>query len=773
MKDMIKDMIKGYLYRLLLPLLLLAAGGNAALAGNICPEGAFEGEQQRPKVALVLCGGGAKGAAHIGVLKVLEEVGMPVDMIVGTSIGGLVGGMYAMGYDAEQLDSIVAGCDWKYLLSDNTSSRRDASFAIKSLDSKYLLRVPFYGITTGKGAAKEDSPISRLPAGLISGQNVLNFLNGLSMGYQEPMDFNDLPVPFACVAADLSTGQPVVLDEGILPVAMRATMAIPGVFAPVDLDGRVLVDGGIINKFPVDVARKKGADIVIGVDIQNDDPGPENLRSIPQVLNQMIGLMGRETYLKNVADVDILIKPDVSEYGTYSFNKAAVEQLMINGREAAQEKYAELEKLARQLNSMDAGAKGPDVPKATEVVKDTFCFKSVEIRGIEKENEHWLKRVSGLRHNVKLSGSDINRGVSILMGTKAFSSVTYTVVNKGNDDESLVVNVKKGPANLLAVGARYDSEEAAAILVHMGLGEYKLLGSKLGVTARLSYNPYGEIDYSYTSKDFPKIGLSYRAGGEDMNIYKSTRNQDNLSFRYQRVQLKLSNIYLRNFNFEGGARYEYFDFSKYLKYDLPPEYEAYKVKDEGFLGYYVEGRMDSRDDSYFATRGMTFDAEGTFYHSNFKSGFEEFGAVRIDVGGAISLAERLVLLPQLYGRAIIGTCTRVPFLNYIGGMVPGRYFRQQLPFVGVPYAIVMDNTVAIARLDLRQRIGEKHYIYGMANYLATSHGLDDLLAGDSAGMWGAGIKYSYNSPIGPLSFNLHWSDYEHKVGAYVSLGHYF
>lgn len=768
-----KDMVKGYLYRLLLPLLLLAAGGNAALAGNIHPEGASGDAHQRPKVALVLCGGGAKGAAHIGVLKVLEEVGMPVDMIVGTSIGGLVGGMYAMGYNAEQLDSIVAGCDWKYLLSDNTSSRRDASFATKSLDSKYLLRVPFYGITPGKGAAKEDSPISRLPAGLISGQNVLNFLNGLSMGYQESMDFNDLPVPFACVAADLSTGQPVVLDEGILPIAMRATMAIPGVFAPVDLDGRVLVDGGIINNFPVDVAREKGADIVIGVDIQNDDPGPENLRSIPQVLNQMIGLMGRETYLKNVADVDILIKPDVSEYGTYSFNKAAVEQLMINGRAAAQEKYSELEDLARKLNSIGAGAKGPKVPKATEVVKDTFCFKSVEIRGVEKENEHWMKRLSGLRHNVKLSGSDINRGVSILMGTKAFSSVTYTVLDKGGEDESLLVNVKKGPANLLALGARYDSEEAAAILVHFGLGEYKLLGSKLGVTARLSYNPYGEVDYSYTSKDFPKVGLSYRAGGEDMNIYKSTKNQDNLSFKYQRVQLKFSNIYLRNFNFEGGARYENFDFSKYLKYDLPPEYEAYKIMDEGFLSYYLEGRMDSRDDSYYATRGMTFDAEGAFYHRNFKPGFSEFGAVRIDVCGAITLAERLVMLPQLYGRTIIGDCTKVPFLNYIGGTVPGRYFRQQLPFVGVPYAIVVDNSAVIARLDLRFRIGEKHYVYGMANYLRAGHSFEDMIMSGENGLWGAGVKYSFNSPIGPLSFNLHWSDYEHKVGAYVSLGHYF
>ena len=249
----------------------------AMCSGTALGESAQKVGGKRPKVALVLCGGGAKGAAHIGALKVLEEVGMPVDMVVGTSIGGLVGGMYAMGYNAAELDSIVAGCDWKYLLSDNTYSRRDESFSGKMLDARYLLKIPFYSMNPDI----KDSPVSRLPAGLISGQNVLNFLNGVSLGYQERMDFSNLPVPFACVAADLSTGEQIVLDKGELPLCMRATMAIPGVFAPVEMDGKVLVDGGIINNFPVDVAKKMGADIIIGVDIKNDYPGAANLKSIP------------------------------------------------------------------------------------------------------------------------------------------------------------------------------------------------------------------------------------------------------------------------------------------------------------------------------------------------------------------------------------------------------------------------------------------------------------------------------------------------------------
>lgn len=742
----------------------ILTGNGVLVAGNIA-----DMQKKRPKVALVLCGGGAKGAAHIGALKVLEEVGMPIDMVVGTSIGGLVGGMYAMGYNAAELDSIVAGCDWKYLLSDNAYSRRDESFTGKVLDARYLLKIPFYSMNPDV----KDSPVSRLPAGLISGQNVLNFLNGVSMGYQEQMNFNDLPIPFACVAADLSTGEQIVLDKGELPLCMRATMAIPGVFAPVEMDGKVLVDGGIINNFPVDVAKEMGADIIIGVDIKNDYPGAENLKSIPQVLAQMIALMGNESYQRNLKDVDILIKPDVSDYGTYSFNKPAIEQLVINGYAAAREKYPELEDLARKLNSISAGSQVQSTRKATDVVRDTFCFKSVEIRGVPKKNEHWLRRMSGLKPDILLTGNDINRGISILMGTRAFSSVTYTVLEKGTANERLVVNIVEGPTNVLALGARYDSEEAAGILVHVGVNEYGLLGSKLGFTGRLSYNPYGEMEYSFNSKDFPKIEFNYRVGGMDMNIYKSTENQNNLSFVYHRGEINLSNIYLRNFNFKLGARYEHFDFSRYLKQNIPDSYQEYIIEDSGYESYYFKGEMDTRDDSYFATEGMYFDAEGTIWQTNFRKGFQSFGAIKLMMEGAIGMGQSFAVIPHLYGRVIIGDCTEIPFINYVGGSEPGRYFSQQLPFIGINYANPVENTVMIGRIDLRQKIASNHYIYGIANYMRSAHSLDDIFSDNGEGTWGVGFKYSYNSPIGPLSFNIHWSDYEHRVGAYVSLGHYF
>ncbi|MFR4038364.1 MAG: patatin-like phospholipase family protein [Butyricimonas faecalis] len=213
----------------------------------------LDAQGQRKKVGLVLSGGGAKGVAHIGVLKVLEEAGIPIDYIAGTSMGSLVGALYAIGYDAHAMDSLVRRQDWMFLLSDKVY-RYNLPFSEKEETEKYLVSVPI----------KNNREI-KIPSGFISGQNVYNLFSDLTIGYHDSLDFKKLPIPFACVASNLVDGKEVIQDYGVLPLAMRASMAIPGAFAPVRQDSMVLVDGGISNNFPVDIAKAMGADIIIGV----------------------------------------------------------------------------------------------------------------------------------------------------------------------------------------------------------------------------------------------------------------------------------------------------------------------------------------------------------------------------------------------------------------------------------------------------------------------------------------------------------------------------
>ena len=283
-------------------------------------------EQQRKKVGLVLSGGGAKGMAHIGAIKVIEEVGIPIDYVVGTSMGSIIGGLYAIGYTPEQLDSMVRKQDWTFLLSDRIL-RTDKNMGEREVDEKYLISVPF-----------NKKSIQEVTGGLIKGQNIDNLFSELTLGYHDSLSFNKLPIPFACVAENLVKGQEYVFHDGVLSTAMRASMAIPGVFTPVRLDSMVLVDGGVVNNYPVNVAKQMGADIIIGVDVQSELKPANELDNAGTILGQLIDLMGQDNYLKNLKQTDVLIKVNVKGYSAASFSRTAVDSLIHRGLQAAEGK---------------------------------------------------------------------------------------------------------------------------------------------------------------------------------------------------------------------------------------------------------------------------------------------------------------------------------------------------------------------------------------------------------------------------------------------------
>lgn len=730
---------------------------------------------KRPKVALVLCGGGAKGAAHVGVLKVLEEAGLHVDMVVGTSIGGIIGGMYSMGYNAEKMDTIIRHLDWPYLLS-NTTVRKDASFNIKMMDQIFLIKIPFYTITQNKEKGKEkgkskELPETQLPAGFVNGQNILSLLTGLSGGYQDSIDFKNLPIPFTCIATDLATGEEVILDSGYLPAAMRATMAIPGFFSPVTIDGKVLVDGGTVNNFPTDVAKQLGADIIIGVDIQNDLFKADQLKSITQVFSQIIGLMGNTKYMENVKLADIYIKPDVEGFSTFSFNSEAIDSLITNGYIAALEKKPELEALAREIASYGKVTRKRIPPVATEIIKDTFKVATIEVKGVTPADAKWLLKKGHLKEGTYITGDQINRAISIFYGTNAFASVSYLMQNTGDKNGAkLVIYFKRGPANIFAVGARFDSEEAAALLLHLGLHTRDLFGSQLGITGRLSYNPYGRLDYSYVFKDFPKVNVSYMFKSTDMNIYERGELSNYMAFYSNKVEVSLSNRYLRNFDFQGGIRFESFNYRHFLSNS---ELSDVHLKAESYLSYFFNARMDDRDSKYFPKRGMAIDADVAFFLPGFNKDNSFFSTLKLNLAAAITPADRFSILPALYYRSFIGRTNYLPYINFAGGSEYGRYISQQIPFIGINYANVFKQNIIVGRIDLRGRIGKNHYIYGMVNYMRNGDKIEQMFNKYGLGYWGVGVKYAYDTPLGPMSLDCHWSDYNKKVGLYLNLGYYF
>lgn len=286
---------------------------------------------RRPKVALVLGGGGAKGAAEVGALKVIEQVGVPIDYIVGTSIGSIIGGLYSIGYRADDLDSLFVNQNWLKLFND--------------------------GRVHGQGRLHE----VRGP-GLMKGRGVIQFLDTLISrrpqakalpGYPDSIDFNHLPIPYRAVACDINTGNTAVLASGSLSMSMRASMAIPGAFKPVRRDSLLMLDGGLVNNLPVDVARAMGADYVIAIDLtQNKHPDfkPKTIRkSMPKVTKWLRSRPDFVNYNRNRAQADVYINPTLKGYNVMSFKPKAIRAMIGLGEQAAKEKTSALKALKKKL----------------------------------------------------------------------------------------------------------------------------------------------------------------------------------------------------------------------------------------------------------------------------------------------------------------------------------------------------------------------------------------------------------------------------------------
>ncbi|MGV8135001.1 MAG: patatin-like phospholipase family protein [Mangrovibacterium sp.] len=348
-------------------------------------------------MGVVLSGGGAKGVAHISVLKAIEEAGIPVDYIVGTSMGAIIGGLYAIGYSPGQLDSLVRSQDWEWLLSDKPR-RTYQTLEQQEEEASYVISMPL----TGKVTLKE-------PDALVKGQNIGDMFAVLTIGFHDSIDFKRLPVPFACIATNLTDGSEVIQDKGVLPEAMRASMAIPGVFSPVRKNGKVLVDGGLSNNFPVDVARGMGADIVIGVDVQEGSRDVGRLDGVSGILSQLIDNACKDKYEENLNRTDVYIKVNVKGYSASSFSKAAIDTLIHRGQLAADSCRKKLQEVRAQL-SLQRETSPSSSPYL--LFQKGILVKDIRFEGADDKDHKWVIRKCGLEENSSVSYGQIEQALA-------------------------------------------------------------------------------------------------------------------------------------------------------------------------------------------------------------------------------------------------------------------------------------------------------------------------------------------------------------------------
>ena len=448
----------------------------------------------RPKVGVVLGGGGAKGASHIGALKYLEEMGIPVDYVAGTSMGSIIGGLYALGYTPDEMAALIADMNWSEYIG-NKIDRSTMSLESRERNSTTQLSIPF----SLEGLFDKNPStglINDLPSAFVNNSSLVNLFNNLCVGYQEDIDFNDLPIPFACVATDIVTGEEVVIRSGNVPTAMRASMAIPGVFSPVIIGDKVLVDGGLVNNFPADVLKEMGADIIIGVEVVNEKKITQtDIQSLPQLLGRLVINSTRGKRKENSEICNVHIIPDVSGYGMLSFTPEAIDTLVGRGYKKASEYHDQLLAIKQYIDKK-AGhpiAKELHAPQARNLLYESVGVSSIEFNNVNDRNSRWLMRKGGLKAGEKYRKDDIEHAVSVYRGTGCFDEITYTLkehdsTNRGGQlDNFYDLNFRMKPSkpHVMGLGFRYDTEEGAALLFQVGLNEKKFGGSKLDLKIKL------------------------------------------------------------------------------------------------------------------------------------------------------------------------------------------------------------------------------------------------------------------------------------------------
>ncbi|MBR5499039.1 MAG: patatin-like phospholipase family protein [Bacteroidales bacterium] len=762
----------------------------------------------RPKVGLVLSGGGAKGAAHIGVLKYIEEVGIPIDYVAGTSMGSIIGGMYALGYSSEEILNIISDVDWDRLISDQVD-RQKISYERKSESRSQLVTVPF-SMGTDKQEMQSRSFKNSLPTGIVSGDNLINLFNSLSVGYSDPIDFNDLPTPFLCIATNVINGEADVLNKGVFSKSLRASMAIPILFDPVKIDDTLYADGGLVNNFPAEQCRAMGADFIIGVSMSPGlESDPEQLSSLFSQVKQLKEIITDKEFENYHKKCDIFISPDLKGVGMLSFDSESVARITESGYEAASMQADHFNALKEKISSASTpqSAGKHTAKKAVNLLRERVLISGIEMDGVENDIENWMRRRCSVKVGDSVCKDDIDKSVSLYYGTGNYSSITYTLHEDPASDNAYILKFKfvENPPHDLGLGFRFDSQDMLSVLLHMGINKNHMSGFKADLSAKLGSNQWLNTNLSYGHMLYPRINLGYNFRNSELDTYDMDELVMNMHFLQHKFRLYLSQNYSRTISIGAGLDAEILSPRKvmYLSYDTVDK----DIKFVNTLGSFAYLHYDNLNKASFATRGVTgkidFNWKDMIFSSNATAPLG-YGSVVMGFEGYVPIVEdRLVLIPQLYGSFLFGKGSingtsdswnpvfdgPVPAYpamnNIIGGAEMGRCIDQQLPFIGVNKVSLAFNNVAVVRTDVRTRLFNNHYLTGIVNYARSSVDFNnffkestelqwpELYDYNASNWWGAGVRYSIDTKSGPLSFDVTSSNISKTVNLYFSLGYYF
>lgn len=717
--------------------------------------------KQDLKVGLVLSGGGAKGFAHIGVLKTLEEAGVRVDYIGGTSMGAIVGALYASGYTPQQLDSIFNSVDFEYLIQDKIP-RSSKSFYEKEDSEQYAITLPFNNFKVG------------FPSSISKGQNVYNLLARLLSPVSEINDFNKLPIPFFCMATDIETGEAVKLDHGYLPEAIQASGSFPSLFQPVEIDGRVLIDGGVVNNYPIDEVKAMGADIVIGVDVQDDLAKRDELVSAVQVLLQINNYRTVHDMYEKKGKTDVYIHPDISNFTVVSFDEGR--SIIDNGEKAGKKRLEEFQAIA-------ARQKGKRQSIDCKV-KDTIELKGVSIIGHQKFSRAYVMGKLRIRNGEKIKFSDLDVGIGNLLATGNFDIVRYKLIPFEDGRYQLNVYVKENNDNtLLRLGVHYDDLYKTAGLINVTRKNLFQDDDRASLDFIIGDNTRYNFEY-YVDKGF-YISYGLKSAYNTFDVAVGNR----LYNAY--LNPRFSDLNKLNVNVVNWLNQVYFQtvFDEEFSVGVGAEHSLYKVKTENIVegesqetyiddsNYYSAFgylKLDTYDNKYFPTSGLFLDGDLHMYlfSSDHTDTFETFSILKGEFGVATPVYRNLSFNMNVAGGFKFGDADLNTF-NFMLGGYGNDYINNLVPFYGYDYVGIAGESYVKGTFTLDYKFLKRHHINMAANFADVGDLFEDDKWSSAPEYSGYALGYGLETFLGPMEMKYTWSPENTSGFWYFSIGYWF
>ena len=714
--------------------------------------------QKRDKVAVVLSGGGAKGMAHIGVLKVLERAGIPVDIITGTSMGSIIGGLYSIGYNAHALDSMVRVQDWSYVITDKEDMRR------QSLNDRQKQNTYLY--STGLAIGKQD----KQGGGIIKGKNLAELFQQLCVGFTDSLDFSrDLRIPFACVATNIIDNSEVDFHSGRLPQAMRASMAIPAAFSPVRIGDMVLVDGGLKNNYPADIAREMGAEVIIGVTVQGTPKVAEDMNSTMSILSQIIDVNCKNKLDENLAITDLHLQVDTKGYGSASFSQAAIDTLIRRGEELAMSHWDDIIALKKRIGIDESFRPTILHPLRPKVMTEKQRVTSYTFENMTPQAERFLRQKFHLDRNDSIDAK-LTQELTTSMRVDLFYQTAECRLVPEGDGVHVVLTAGNRKSVQLHAGVRFDTEEYAAVQLGLDIPMKTAVPVNADITLRLGKRMMARGEITVHPRSFTRPTLSYTFHRNDVDIYMDGDLDYNIRYNQFQAEFLPINFDLRHFNLQMGLRWDYMHYRNKLGSETAMQVT---LENEHFYSYRARLNYNSEDDWYFPSRGSRFKAEYAYLTDNFAQLNDKPGMSEVNANWrtSLSIGSRFTLQPMLYGRLLFGSTIPPVFSNTIGGDWFGHYVEQQMPFAGIGNIEYANHQFVAAQLQAQQRIGGNSYVLLRVAGAQHANRLKELL--DYRTLLGGQIAYYYNTIVGPVGATVGYSNRTKKPYFYINLGYEF